>query len=82
MLLQAAREHDISLAQSFMVGDKLADIEAGNAAGCSSILVQTGYGVKDEPKVLARFPESRVFKDLAEAVAWILRDEEPVTKNP
>ena len=44
MLLQAAREHDIDLQQSFMVGDKLADIEAGESAGCQSILVLTGYG--------------------------------------
>lgn len=44
MLLQAAREHDIDLQKSFMIGDKLADIEAGEAAGCQSILVLTGYG--------------------------------------
>jgi D-glycero-D-manno-heptose 1,7-bisphosphate phosphatase len=44
MLLQAAREHGIDLEQSFMVGDKLADIEAGRRAGCRSVLVLTGYG--------------------------------------
>ena len=44
MLLQAAKEHDIDLANSFMVGDKLADVEAGVRAGCQSILVLTGYG--------------------------------------
>ena len=27
-----------------MVGDKLADIEAGQRAGCRSVLVLTGYG--------------------------------------
>lgn len=44
MLLQAADEHHVDLAGSFMVGDKLADMEAGLASGCCSILVQTGYG--------------------------------------
>jgi len=44
MLLQAAREYDIDLQGSFMVGDKLADIEAGKRAGCKSVLVLTGYG--------------------------------------
>ena len=44
MLQQAAREHDIDLQKSFMIGDKLADIEAGQRAGCKSILVLTGYG--------------------------------------
>ena len=46
MLLQAARDHDIDLEKSFMVGDKLAYIEAGKRAGCKSILVLTGYGEK------------------------------------
>lgn len=46
MLLQAAREHAVDLQRSCMVGDKLADIEAGQRAGCQSILVLTGYGEK------------------------------------
>jgi D-glycero-D-manno-heptose 1,7-bisphosphate phosphatase len=44
LLLQAAKEHGIDLKKSFMVGDKLADIEAGHRAGCQSVLVLTGYG--------------------------------------
>jgi D-glycero-D-manno-heptose 1,7-bisphosphate phosphatase len=44
MLLKAASEHGINLKNSFMVGDKLADIEAGQRAGCLSVLVMTGYG--------------------------------------
>lgn len=44
MLLQAALEHDIDLHQSFIVGDKLTDIEAGERAGCQPVLVLTGYG--------------------------------------
>ena len=44
MLLRAAAEHCIDLSRSYMVGDKLADIEAGEGAGCSTILVKTGYG--------------------------------------
>ncbi len=44
MLLQAAKEYGIDLADSYMVGDKRIDVEAGHAAGCHSILVATGYG--------------------------------------
>ncbi len=44
MLLQAAAEHSIQLSKSWMVGDKIADIEAGMAAGCRPLLVLTGYG--------------------------------------
>ena len=72
MLLRAASEHDIDLARSFMVGDKLADIEAGTAAGCTPILVRTGYGEIDESKVLARFPGTTVCKDLGAAADLLL----------
>ena len=44
LLLQAAMEHDIDLGKSFMIGDKMSDVEAGVRAGCQSLLVQTGYG--------------------------------------
>jgi D-glycero-D-manno-heptose 1,7-bisphosphate phosphatase len=44
LLLTAARELDIDLAQSWMIGDKLADSGAGVAAGCRAILVRTGHG--------------------------------------
>ncbi len=39
LLLRAARELDIDLASSFMLGDSLKDIEAGLAAGCQTSLV-------------------------------------------
>ena len=47
MLTQAADEHGIDLSQSYLVGDKLTDIECAQRAGARGILVLTGYG-KDE----------------------------------
>lgn len=47
MFQRAAREHDIALEQSFLVGDRTVDIKAGKDAGCYSILVQSGYGGAD-----------------------------------
>jgi D-glycero-D-manno-heptose 1,7-bisphosphate phosphatase len=44
LLLAAARELDIDLARSWMIGDKLCDAQAGVAAGCRSLLVRTGHG--------------------------------------
>lgn len=38
MLLQAARDLDLELAASIMVGDKPSDVEAGRAAGCAASL--------------------------------------------
>lgn len=44
MLLRAARELRLDLARSWMVGDKLDDIQAGLRAGCRALLVRTGHG--------------------------------------
>jgi D,D-heptose 1,7-bisphosphate phosphatase len=42
MLLAAAAELDIQLQQAWMVGDILNDVEAGNRAGCRTILIDNG----------------------------------------
>jgi D-glycero-D-manno-heptose 1,7-bisphosphate phosphatase len=39
LILKAAKDHDISLADSFMLGDGLVDVKAGHDAGCVTILV-------------------------------------------
>jgi D-glycero-D-manno-heptose 1,7-bisphosphate phosphatase len=44
LLLTAARELDIDLSRSVMIGDKQCDADAGHAAGCRTILVRTGHG--------------------------------------
>ena len=47
MLVKAQQELNIDLKKSFMIGDKLTDIEAGRNAGCKTIMVRTGYGVEE-----------------------------------
>jgi D,D-heptose 1,7-bisphosphate phosphatase len=42
MLYSAAEEHNIDLKNSWMIGDILDDIEAGNRAGCKTILIGIG----------------------------------------
>jgi D-glycero-D-manno-heptose 1,7-bisphosphate phosphatase len=39
MLHTAAKEHDIDLSQSWMIGDGITDIQAGQAVGCKTILI-------------------------------------------
>ena len=39
LLLQAAKDIDINLSQSWMIGDGLTDIKAGKSAGCKTILL-------------------------------------------
>ena len=44
LLLRAARDYDIDLASSWMVGDRYSDIELAANAGVKSALVLSGYG--------------------------------------
>lgn len=49
MLLKAARDHDIDLSASWMVGDRLSDALAGKNAGCrGSILIEAGHYRDDD----------------------------------
>lgn len=45
MILQAARDHEIQLSASWMVGDDLRDIQAGKAAGCKTIWLKSGFPI-------------------------------------
>lgn len=42
MLLDAAKKYKIDLGQSYMVGDRITDVQTGLNAGTKTILVQTG----------------------------------------
>jgi D-glycero-D-manno-heptose 1,7-bisphosphate phosphatase len=73
MVLQAAREHGLDLARSYLVGDKECDIACGQAAGVRTILVETGLPEERPDPRLAR--PDHVARDLAAAVAWILQQD-------
>jgi D-glycero-D-manno-heptose 1,7-bisphosphate phosphatase len=68
MLLRAARDLQIDLAQSWMVGDRWRDIDCGRAAGCKTILIDRHYAeaLKQKPDFSAG--------NLAEAADIILRE--------
>ena len=53
LLLQAGREHGVDFRHSYMIGDKLSDLQAAYAAGCrSAALVFTGHGGEQTPEEL------------------------------
>lgn len=66
LLLNAAKRDDIALDESFMIGDRYRDIEAGHSAGCRTILIGEGYGETFEAQ-----PDAK-FATLTEAADWIL----------
>jgi D-glycero-D-manno-heptose 1,7-bisphosphate phosphatase len=68
MLLKAAHERNIELSRSWMVGDILDDIEAGNRAGCQSVLVD--LGTERLPDTRERWPRF-VARSTAEALDHI-----------
>jgi len=68
LLLRAAAEHRIDLGKSFMVGDRLSDILAGQAAGCRSVAVGTGNPIGVRERLSADY----VAADLGEAVKWVI----------
>jgi D-glycero-D-manno-heptose 1,7-bisphosphate phosphatase len=72
-LFDARDEFRLDLAESFMVGDKLMDLECGwNAGVKKSILVRTGYGAEVERESLDKLEQAVVVDGLAEMVEWIL----------
>lgn len=75
MLLASAAEFDLSLDHCVMIGDRPSDIAAGHAAGCRTILLETGHhldppisGASMQPEPI---PDHRC-TDLTSAAQWIL----------
>ena len=71
MLLRAAADLGLDLAASWMIGDRVSDLQAGAAAGCRTALVRTGYGALVNPATLDRdaLNLELIAADLADAVA-------------
>lgn len=57
LLLQAAREHDLDLDGSWMIGDRETDIEAGRRAGCHTLLVNNTIPSTSADIHIATMPE-------------------------
>lgn len=75
LILDAAVELGVDLAQSYMIGDKASDLGAGYAAGClGSILVMTGEGEKTSA-TLQKGQASFIAETLYQAANWILTQE-------
>ena len=72
-LLDAAARYGIDLAASYMIGDKLSDLECGwNAGVRESILVRTGYGTKTESTRREKLDAAVIVDSLGDAVDFIL----------
>jgi len=75
-LFDARDEFGLDLGQSYLIGDKLIDLECGWAAGAKKcLLVRTGYGAEVERTAADRLARAVVVDDLPAAAEWIVRKE-------
>lgn len=79
LLLRAARDFNIDLSQSWMIGDILNDVEAGKRAGCKTILVNNGNETEWVMNDL-RVPDFEV-KNFREAAVTIINGVEQKSIN-
>ncbi|MBE7551512.1 MAG: HAD family hydrolase [Anaerolineales bacterium] len=75
MLLQAAAEMGLDLKASYLIGDAMTDIQAGQQVGCHTILVLTGRGSEQlaSSSHVSGGHSPLVFYDLLEAADYILK---------
>ncbi len=74
-LFDAHEEFGVDLAASYMIGDKLIDLECGWNAGVKQcLLVRTGSGLGVEQSAPATLARAVVVDHLPAAAQWILRD--------
>jgi D-glycero-D-manno-heptose 1,7-bisphosphate phosphatase len=74
-LIQLACDHyDIDMDRSFVIGDRLTDMEMARNAGLRGILVETGYGMGEIQHLLphSSVASEHIAADLLEGVKWIL----------
>lgn len=75
LLYQAARFDKLDLKHSYIIGDKLSDIEAGRRVGTKTILVLTGYGAEESKKIDPDQKPDFVAEDVNTAADWIIQRE-------
>ena len=74
-LVDARDEFHLDLGKSYIVGDKLIDLECGwNAGVRRSILVRTGYGAETEKESSGKLEKAVVCDNLRQAAEWIVKD--------
>ncbi len=74
-LFDARDEFGLDLAQSYLIGDKLSDLECGwNAGVKKSILVRTGYGAELERESPEKISRAVLVDDMNQAADWILKN--------
>lgn len=81
MLERGAAEFGIDPGDSFVVGDSMVDMQAGNAAGAKTVLVLTGYGTTAREQCTSNnIRVDQVAATIVEAIDFILNTLDGETK--
>lgn len=75
MGLDLIKKYHIDPQQSYMIGDKKADVEFGHTLGCKAVLVTTANGKNHLQKYPQLHPE-KVATNLLHAAKFIIKDSE------
>ena len=60
MILRAAKDFNLELSKSFLIGDRLSDISSGERAGIKNIFhVLTGHGINEREKVIKNYSQQK-----------------------
>jgi D-glycero-D-manno-heptose 1,7-bisphosphate phosphatase len=79
---QAAKDFDIDLAESYVIGDSPEDVRAAKAFGGAACLVRTGWAAADAVVESIRSHADYIGSSIVEAVAWILaREKKPANAS-
>ena len=73
LLYRAARDLDLDVGRSVVIGDKWSDVRLARAAGARGVLVRTGYGRGQEQAPPAGLRPDAVADTLMGAVSWVLQ---------
>jgi phosphoglycolate phosphatase-like HAD superfamily hydrolase len=71
LIIQAAKDFNIDLPRSYMIGDTAKDIEMASRIGAKGVLVKTGYGSNID---VSECHPAHVAEDVLDAVDWIMKD--------
>ncbi|TZF83696.1 HAD family hydrolase [Pedobacter sp. BS3] len=79
LLLKAAADWNIDLTESWMIGDILHDVEAGNRAGCKSILIDNGS--ETEWEMNAYNQPDKIVRNINQAANYIISCQKSIARQ-
>ena len=69
---QAARDIKFNRFETYFIGDKISDVQAGHSFNLKTLFVLTGHGATDRTKIDNQNPPEGIFPSLKEAVDYVL----------